>query len=130
MPTKAAAVLLDTLSSEARSKARFNMHREGVFRGALRASFIRTFEFATLVHRFKIESADEGAFFLAAALRGISESLIALKFIRRLKRKDRDEVIQIKMMLSVAEIIEKQAIFFRDARPFQPQCPAPSIRQF
>jgi hypothetical protein len=115
-PTK----ILNTLEPEASSKSSFNMVREGLYRAVLRASFIRCFEFAKFVHKHKIDKADEGAFFLAAALRGISESLIVLKFIRRLNRKDRDEVIRIKMMSSTAEIVEKQAAFFRQIRPFQP----------
>ena len=57
---------------------------------------------------------------MSGALRGLSEDLIALKFIRKLKRKDRDEVVQIEMMSSTAQLIDKQAQFFRSKRPFQP----------
>jgi len=112
--------LLDAMEHEALAKARFNMHREGMFRGVLKASFIKCFEFAKFVHGYEIEKADEGSFFLSGALRGLSEDLIALKFIRKLKRKDRDEVAQIEMMSSTAQLIDKQAEFFRSKRPFQP----------
>src|SRR5260370_31904370 len=112
--------LLDAMEHEALAKARFNMHREGMFRGVLKASFIKCFEFAKFVHGYEIEKADEGSFFLSGALRGLSEDLIALKFIRKLKRKDRDEVVQIEMMSSTAQLIDKQAEFFRSKRPFQP----------
>ena len=57
---------------------------------------------------------------MSAALRGLCEDLIVLKFIRQLKRKERDEVVQIKMMSSTADAIAKQAAFFRKNRPFQP----------
>jgi hypothetical protein len=112
--------LLNAMEHEALAKAAFNMHREGMFRGVLKASFIKCFEFAKLVHGYEIEKAEEGSFFLSGALRGLSEDLIALKFIRKLKRKDRDEVVQIEMMSSTAQLIDKQAEFFRSKRPFQP----------
>ncbi len=112
--------LLNAMEHEALAKASFNMHREGMFRGVLKASFIKCFEFAKFVHGHEIEKADEGSFFLSGALRGLSEDLIALKFIRKLKRKDRDEVVQIEMMSSTAQLIDKQAQFFRSKRPFQP----------
>jgi hypothetical protein len=57
---------------------------------------------------------------MSGALRGLSEDFIALKFIRKLKRKDRDEVVQIEMMSTTAQLIDEQAHFFRSKRPFQP----------
>jgi hypothetical protein len=111
------AALLNALKQEALSKANLDMSREGIFRGVLRASFLRCFEFTSLVNKLKVDDAGEGSFFLSAALRGVSEDLITLKFIRQLKRKEREEVIQIKMMSSTAEVIDKQAVFFRKNRP-------------
>ena len=112
--------LLKALQREALAKSSFNMRREGMFRGVLKASFVKCFEFAKFVHAKQIEGADEGAFFMSGALRGLSEDLIALKFIRRLKRKDRDAVVQIEMMSSTSQLIDKQTHFFRKSRPFQP----------
>jgi hypothetical protein len=120
MPHREPTALLNALKQEALSKANFDMLREGIFRGVLRASFLRCFEFTSLVNKLKIDDAGEESFFLSAALRGVSEDLITLKFVRQLKRKERDDVIQIKMMSSTAEVIGKQAAFFRKNRPFQP----------
>lgn len=120
MHHREANALLNALRKEALSKANFDMSREGIFRGVLRASFLHCFEFTSLVNKLEIDDAGEESFFLSAALRGVSEDLITLKFIRQLKRKERDEVIQIKMMLSTAEVIDKQTAFFRKNRPFQP----------
>jgi hypothetical protein len=120
MPRPEPSKLLQQIEQEARSKANFSMPREGLFRGVLKAAFIRSFEFAKSVQKYTLDQANEEAFFLSAALRGTCEDLIVLKFIRRLKRKDRDEVIQIKMLVSTGEAIGKQAAFFRKTRPFQP----------
>jgi hypothetical protein len=120
MSRREPAKLLEMIKGEALSKAHFDLLREGMYRGALKAAFIRSFEFARFIHRRKPNEADEGAFFLSAALRGVCEDLIALKFIRLLKRKERDEVIQIKMLWATSEAAAKQAQFFRKNRPFQP----------
>ena len=86
----------------------------------MKAAFIRSFEFAVSINRYSPHHANEESFFLAAGLRGICEDLIVLKFIRRLKRKDRDEVVRIRMLVSTGEAVAKQAAFFRKTRPFQP----------
>jgi Family of unknown function (DUF5677) len=111
---------LERIEDEALSVAKFNMPREGFFRGVLRSAFVRAFEFARLVHKQKTEGADETGFFLAAGLRGIAEDLISLRFIRKLKRADRDEVIKARMMITVADVVGKQRAFFKRNRPFQP----------
>lgn len=108
------------MREEALAKSKFSMPREGIYRGVLKASFAKCFEFAQFVHATKIEDADEGALYFSGALRGLAEDLIALKFIRKLNRRDRDSVIRIEMMLTTAQLIEKQAHFFRQYRPFQP----------
>lgn len=114
------AKLLKIINAEARAKAGFNMMREGMFRGVLKAAFIRSFEFAVATHRYTHDQANEESFFLAAGLRGICEDLIVLKFMRRLRRKDRDEVVKIRMLVSTGEAVGKQAAFFCKTRPFQP----------
>ena len=111
---------LQRIENEALSVANFNMPREGFFRGVLKSAFARAFEFARLVHKLKLEDADETGFFLAAGLRGIAEDLISLRFIRKLKRADRDEVIKARMMITVADLVAKQRAFFKKNRPFQP----------
>lgn len=111
---------LQRIEKEALSVANFNMSREGFFKGVLRSAFARTFEFARLVHKHKLQDVDETGFFLAAGLRGIAEDLISLRFIRKLKRSDRDEVIKARMMITVADVEAKQRAFFKRNRPFQP----------
>ena len=120
MPQQQLSKLLRQIDQEARSKGNFDMPRQGLFQGVLKAAFIRSFEFANSPHRYSLDQASEEAFFLSAALRGICEDLIVLKFIHRLKRKDRDEVVRIRMLVSTGGAIAKQAAFFRKSRPFQP----------
>jgi Family of unknown function (DUF5677) len=112
--------LLKTIETEALDKGNYNLPKEGFFRCALRASFVRAYQFAVYCNRIDSEKADEGAFFMASALRGTCEDLIALKFIRQLKRKERDEVVAIEMAVAVNKAVVEQTKFFRKERPFQP----------
>lgn len=96
------------------------MFREGIFRGVLKASFVKAFDFARYCNRTEIDNADEGSFFIASALRGICEDVITLKFLRRLRRKQRDEVVSIEMLMGVRRAMAEQAAFFKKLRPFQP----------
>lgn len=120
MPKSAILTHLRKIEVEARSKARFHMTREGLFRGVLKGAFIKAYEFVRYCQSIKPESANEGCFFATSALRGICEDLIALKFLRRLPKKDRDEVTSIKMLTGTIEASTKQAKFFKKRRPFQP----------
>lgn len=112
--------LLRAIKREALDKGNYNIPKEGFFRCALRASFVRAYQFAVYSNKIDGEKADEGAFFMASALRGTCEDLIALKFIRQLKRKERDEVIAIEMVVAVNRALVEQTKFFRKERPFQP----------
>jgi hypothetical protein len=111
--------LLKAIETEALDKGKYNIPKEGFFRCAMRASFVRSYQFAAYCHRIKYEKADEGCFFMASALRGSCEDLIALKFIRQLPRKLRDELMTIEMMLAVNKAVLEQTKFFRKERPFQ-----------
>lgn len=91
-----------------------------MFLSMVRASFAKAFEYARYCNRIKDNKADEGAYFLASALRGTCEELIALKFIHQLPVKERDEVIAIEMNRGVSKAVEEQAKFFDIVRPFQP----------
>ncbi len=113
------AHLLKSIANEALDKGNYNIPREGLFRCTLRASFVRAYEFAAYCSRIERDKADEGCFFMASALRGTCEDLIALKFIRQLPRKLRDEVIAIEMSLAVNKALVEQTKFFRKERPFQ-----------
>ena len=100
-------------------KGKYNIPKEGFFRCAMRASFVRAYQFAAYCNQIKFDKADEGAFYMASALRGTCEDLIALKFIRLLPRKQRDELVTIEMMLAVNKAVVEQTKFFRKQRPFQ-----------
>jgi hypothetical protein len=120
MPKLTIPLLLRKVEVEVRSKAQFHMTREGLFRGVLKGAFIKAYEFVRYSHDIKPESASEGSFFATSALRGICEDLIALKFLRQLTKKDRDEVTTIKLLIGTIEASTKQAEFFKKRRPFQP----------
>ena len=111
--------LLRTIGTEALDKGNYNIPMEGLFRSAIRASFVRAYQFAVYCHRVDPDKADEGAFFMASSLRGTCEDLITLKFIRQLKAKDRNEVISIEMRVAVNKALVEQTKFFRKKRPFQ-----------
>ena len=111
--------LLKAIETEALGKGKYNLLHEGLFRGTLRAAFVRAYQFAVYCNKIKFNDADEGTFFMASALRGTCEDLIALKFIRQLPRKQRDEVIAIEMSLAVNKAVVEQTKFFRKERPFQ-----------
>jgi hypothetical protein len=55
---------------------------------------------------------------MASALRGTCEDPIALRFIRQLPRKLRDEAIAMSVVVNKALI--EQTKFFKKERPFQP----------
>jgi hypothetical protein len=65
---------------------------------------------------------------MSSALRGICEDLIVLKFLRRLNRSERDQVVTITMGLALGEALAKQDAFFKKNRPFQPILRAQSDR--
>lgn len=112
--------LLCALEKEAIRKSRYDLFGEGVFMSVLRANFAKAFEYARYSNRIDPRKADEGCYFLASALRGICEELIALIFIRQLPADERDEVIAIEMARGVRKAVEAQTRFFEAVRPFQP----------
>jgi hypothetical protein len=100
--------LLRKIEPEARSKDQFRITKEGLFRGVLKGAFVKAYEFARYSHTIKLNAADESCFFAASALRGICEDLIALKFLRRLGKNDRDEVTKIEMLVGVTKASAKR----------------------
>ena len=88
MPKNDAHHILSRMEKEVAAKANFNMPREGVFRGVLKAAFIKSFEFTSYAHKVTQSDANEGAFFMASALRGICEDLIALKFMQIVQQRN------------------------------------------
>lgn len=108
------------IEKEALAQAHYDLPGESHFHGVLRAVFIKSFEFARYSNRLKSQKADEGAFFIASALRGITEDLITVKFLMGLSQKHRDEVVLIEMMKGLRKTAAEQAKFFATIRPFQP----------
>ena len=100
-------------------KGKYTIGRDGMFRCTLRAAFVKAFEFARFTNSIRIERADQTCFFMASALRGICEDLITLKFLRRLPRKDRDDVMMLEMSMVLHKRIGAQTEFFLKERPFQ-----------
>jgi hypothetical protein len=91
-----------------------------MFMSLLGASFTKAFEYARYCNGIKPDGADEGCYFLASALRGTCEDLIALKLIGQLSPGARDDVIAIEMARALEKAVDEQAKFFQAVRPFQP----------
>lgn len=85
--------LLKALRDEVRQKAKCRLTKDGLFKAVLKASFVRIHEYTEFVYSDKPESGPD-SFFGSAPLRQCCEDLIALKYLAKLKRKDRDAVIQ------------------------------------
>ena len=117
---KSLSAHLRALEAEALKRSSYDMLSEGVYAGILKNGFIKSFEFAAYANRKRPRHVDEGAFFMASALRGICEDLIALKFLHQLPRPLRDEVVMIDVMLANIKTSNEQAKFFKEVRPFQP----------
>lgn len=113
------AGLLDGIRDEALSKGNYYLRRDGFYRAMLRAAFVRAYQFAAYCNGMQAGGAKEGAFFTTSALRGICEDLIVLRFVRRLPRALRDEVIAIEMSLAVEKAVAEQRRFFQKKRPYQ-----------
>lgn len=110
--------LLELLDVEVRSATEFDITTEGTFMTVLKGCFLRAHEFALLAH----DTHKPGtAFFLAPALRGICEDLIALKYLgERHSVAERDELVLSMVRHRLGESIDKQVAFFEKTRPYQP----------
>ena len=116
-PVDEVPALLRTLRPEVAQKAICRPTREGLLKAVLKASFVRTHEYAEFVHSSNVGPA---SFFGSAALRQCCEDLIALKYLALLKRTDRDKMIQALMVISTGKASEKQGEFFKRNHPYQP----------
>ncbi len=112
--------VLRSLRLEVQEVSAYSLAKDGFYKVALRGAFVKAFEFADLSWRIKGKRGDETPFFMASTLRGICEDVIALKFLRKLSRPERDETIKILMALQVRKAATEQSLFFSKARPFQP----------
>ncbi|HLK52435.1 MAG TPA: DUF5677 domain-containing protein [Candidatus Angelobacter sp.] len=118
MPDKEIIELLGKLDPMIRKIGNFNLLRDGFYKGVLKYSFVRAYEFALYANSLPDE--DKTAFFCSGALRGICEDLIVLKFLHKLRRKDRDSAISARMLQEAAKATTRQRDFFKSYRPFQP----------
>ena len=91
--------------------------RHRLYSLCVRASISKCFEFNLAVpHLSKLEI----SFFALAALRGICEDLIVLRFIGGLPPKDREAIVTALMSHEVATRTKLQDAFFSAIRPQQP----------
>lgn len=81
----------------------------------LRASFVKSFEFVD----FATKQQSDDAFFLAPALRGITEDVIYFRFLSRFPDKEREKVVHNLHLLRVHNQVKQQSTFFLKFRPFQ-----------
>ena len=112
--------VLKFLEPEALSKARTRTKLDGMFKVNLKSSFVKAFEFAVHTNAIEPKDATEASYFMSAALRSICEDLIVLTFLAQLKRKDRNDVITIRLFHSITQASAEQKRFFKKYRPFQP----------
>ncbi len=112
--------VLKMLEPEALSKARARLKPDGMFKVNLKTSFVKAFEFAVHTNEIKAKEATESSYFMSSALRSICEDLIVLTFLAKLKRKDRNDVIAIRLFHSINQASWEQRRFFKKYRPFQP----------
>ena len=104
-----ASSLIRKIHDEANTKAVCSS-REGLFRAVLKASFIRTFDYVEHLNVTIKDAQTPEGFFSCAPLRQGCEDLIALSFIVKLPRKERDTVIQSLLVIATSSGIEKQEV--------------------
>jgi hypothetical protein len=110
---------LAAIETEAIDKGSYSIPLDRYFKCALRASFVRAYQFAAYCNKIKVEDANQGSFYMAGALRGSCEELIALKYISQLLPELRDEVIEIEMLSAVDKAAREQIAFFKKERRSQ-----------
>lgn len=118
MPTPELSSCLKKLNSTVAPLRNFDVLREGFYKGALKYALVRAYEFAE--YASNLQEHDQTVFFSAGAMRGICEDLIVLKFLRKLKRKDRDAAISARTIYETSKAMLRQKGFFKSYRPFQP----------
>ena len=109
--------LLNALDEEFLQLGKLRITNETWFEGIKRAAIIKTFEFCVEVYK---EDKDSRSFFLAPALRGTCEDLIAIAFLQKLPEKEQNTVTLSRVMTSLFESSEKQKRFFNKEHSWQP----------
>lgn len=92
---------------------------EGAYRGTLKASIIKAYEFLSLWISDS-ETNEINPYFHLGALRGICEDYIVLAFFLKLQPNLRDDAIENLNTLKFVEATKRQAEFFSKNRSFQP----------
>lgn len=88
-----------------------------LFDVCLTAALAKSFEFAKYAHSSTGESRP---FFASGTLRGICEDLIVLKVVRKLKPKDRKELLMSLNAIEIHEGMARQKEFLEEKNPVQP----------
>lgn len=109
--------ILKELKPFVEDRSHFELRSGKSYSACLRASFVRSFEFAEV--SFKSRRSDV-EYFLAPALRGIVEDVIFLRFLASVANSDRETIITNMLRLEIASGLERQRDFFGLFRPFQP----------
>ncbi len=86
------------------------------FRSLIKASFVKCFQFNYYNSRTKDH---QEAFFLLGTLRSICEDLITLSYLKKLKAKEREELIQFNLNLDITKNLIVQDTFFQKFNPGQ-----------
>src|SRR5437773_290358 len=97
--------------------ARGSVKTDGFFIACVRAAFAKSYEINLFIHDHKAGMHD---FTVTAALRGVCEDIIALRFIATFSPAHREEAVAVLMLKSVMELMQEQTKFFEKYRPSQP----------
>ena len=92
-----------------------SISRDKLFHSCIRASIVKCFEF-----NLHARQKSDDAFFSLPVLRGICEDLIVLNFIQGMPEKDREDLIQLMMLVDAGTRAKYQDAFFTAVRPQQP----------
>jgi Family of unknown function (DUF5677) len=109
--------LLKELQKTINDVSRGSISECGISGCALRASLVKSVEFAVLANG---DDTSAHSFFITATLRGICEDLIVLTFLDKLSVEDRNRAMALLSRSELAESIEAQGEFFEAMRPWQP----------
>jgi hypothetical protein len=109
--------ILEELEPVIRRCSSGNAEQDGPFLMSLRAALSKNFELNRFIqaHREAVN-----AFAITAALRGVCEDIIVLKFLGTFTKVDRDVAVGVLAMKNTLEFMHEQTAFFTTYRPSQP----------
>jgi len=99
------------------AQSSFSADSFSIFLSCLRSSLAKNYEYCQFSYNEK--ESPEAYFFSLSTLRGITEDLIVLGFISKLRDEDRETIIASIQSIESNESLLKQKDFFERYRPFQ-----------